>query len=49
MDVARVTVPVQKSDSMIENFSIQFAKKDAKTGVMNMGWDTTMVAVPISL
>ncbi len=49
LDVARVSVPVQKSDSVIENFSIQFAKKDAKTAVMNIGWDTTTVAVPISL
>ena len=49
LDVARITVPVQKSDAAIENFSIQFAKKDAKTGVMNMGWDSTMVAVPVEL
>jgi len=49
LDVARVTVPVQKSETPIENFSIQFAKKDAKTTTMYMGWDTVMVAVPISL
>ena len=54
LDVARLTVPVQKSDTVIDNFSIQFAKKDAqnwndKSVVMYMGWDTTMVAVPISL
>lgn len=49
LDVARVKVPVQKLDNALENFSIQFAKKDANTAVMNMGWDTTMVAVPISL
>ncbi|MBC3786709.1 DUF2911 domain-containing protein [Spirosoma utsteinense] len=49
LDVARVTVPVQKSETAIENFSIQFAKKDAKTATMYMGWDTTMVAIPISL
>ena len=49
LDVARVTVPVQKSDAVIENFSIQFAKKDAKTAMMYIGWDTTMVAVPVSL
>ncbi|RRB07798.1 DUF2911 domain-containing protein [Larkinella rosea] len=47
LDVARVTVPIQKSDSVIENFSIQFAKKDAKTATMYMGWDTVLVAVPI--
>ena len=49
LDVARVTVQVQKSETPLENFSIQFAKKDAKTTTMYMGWDTTMVAVPISL
>ena len=49
LDVARVTVPVQKSDAVIENFSIQFAKKDAKAGVMNVGWDNTMVTVPVEL
>jgi hypothetical protein len=49
LDVARINVPVQKSDSVIENFSIQFAKKDAKNATMYMGWDTTMVAVPIGL
>ena len=49
LDVARVKVPVQKLDSVVENFSIQFAKKDSKTATMYMGWDTTMVALPISL
>jgi len=48
LDVARVTVPVQKSDTALENFSIQFAKKDPKTATMYMGWDTTVVAVPMS-
>ena len=49
LDVARVTVPVQKSDTVLENFSIQFAKKDAKTALLNMGWDTTMASVPVGL
>lgn len=49
LDVVRVKVPVQKSEKVLENFSIQFAKKDAKNAVMNMGWDNTMVAVPIGL
>lgn len=49
LDVARVTAPVQKIETPLENFSIQFAKKDAKTATMYMGWDTTVVAVPISL
>lgn len=48
MDVVRFTVPVQKTEKPLENFSIQFAKKDAKTANMYMGWDNSMVAVPIS-
>ena len=49
MDVARVTVPTQKMDTPVENFSIRFAKKDDKTALMNMGWDTTMVSLPITI
>lgn len=49
LDVARMTVPVQKAETPLENFSIQFAKKDAKNFTMYMGWDTTMVAVPVGL
>lgn len=49
LDVARVTVPVQKTDAPVENFSIRFAKKDASTALMNMGWDTTMVSLPITI
>ena len=48
MDVARFTVPTQKTEKTLDNFAIQFAKKDAKTADMFMGWDNTMVAVPIS-
>lgn len=49
LDVARVNVPVQKSDAALENFSIQFAKKDAQNATMYVGWDNTMVAVPVGL
>lgn len=49
LDVARVNVPVQKLENPLENFSIQFAKKDAKTATMYLGWDTTVVAVPMGL
>jgi hypothetical protein len=48
LDVVHVNVPVQKMDTVLENFSIQFAKKDAKTATMYIGWDTVMVAVPVS-
>ncbi|MBC7570683.1 MAG: DUF2911 domain-containing protein [Spirosoma sp.] len=49
LDVARVTVPVQKMDTPVENFAIQFAKKDATTALMNIGWDTAMVSLPITI
>lgn len=47
LDVARVRVPVQKSSAVIEHFSIQFLKKTQKTITLFMGWDTTIVDVPI--
>ncbi|WP_423146444.1 DUF2911 domain-containing protein [Rubrolithibacter danxiaensis] len=47
-DVARVTVPVKKSDKVIEDFSIAF--KDAPNGAsMLMGWDQTIVEVPFTI
>nr|WP_293840098.1 DUF2911 domain-containing protein [uncultured Arsenicibacter sp.] len=49
LDVARITVPVQKTETPVENFSIQFVKKDAKNAVMNIGWDTTVIPVPVGL
>ncbi len=48
LDVARVTIPVQKAETVLENFSIRFVKKDAKNAVMYLGWDSTVVAVPVS-
>ncbi|GAB3165958.1 DUF2911 domain-containing protein [Telluribacter humicola] len=49
-DVIRVTAPVKKASEHIENFSIQFAKagNGANDAVMRMGWDQTMVEVPVS-
>lgn len=46
-DVARFTVPSQKStDAPIETFSIQFPK--GSDAIMRMGWDNTIVEVPIT-
>ncbi|MFT3701901.1 MAG: DUF2911 domain-containing protein [Agriterribacter sp.] len=45
-DVLRVTAPAAKSDSTIENFSIQFAKSD-DGAIMRLGWDNTVVNVPV--
>jgi len=45
-DLLRVTAPVEKSAGLIENFSIQFAKSgDGAT--MRLGWDNTVVNVPV--
>lgn len=48
-DVLRVNVPVKKSDAVIEHLSIQFAKSAEKEALLRMGWDTTLVELPISL
>jgi len=47
-DVLRVNVPAKKSDEVIEVFSIQFAKGITNNTVMSLGWDNTVVDVPIS-
>ena len=45
-DIARVVVPLTKTDKVIENFSITFA--DSTEGAnLFMAWDTTQVMVPI--
>jgi hypothetical protein len=49
LDVARVTVPVQPATSPIEHLSCRFVKKDAKTALLYLGWDTTVVAIPIEI
>ena len=46
-DVLSVKVPVKKAESIIENFTIQFAKKDEHNALMQLAWDTTIVEVPI--
>lgn len=47
-DVLRVTAPVKKSDAPIENFSIVFEKVSDKAAKMYLGWETTIVEVPVS-
>lgn len=47
-DVLRVNVPVKKPEGVIEDFSIKFRKVNDKEAMMMMGWDTTLVEVPIS-
>lgn len=45
-DVLRVTAPVEKASSVIEDFSIQFSKSDTGA-IMHFAWDDTVVSVPI--
>jgi hypothetical protein len=47
-DVLRVNVPVKKSETVIEDFSIKFRKGKDKEAIMMMGWDTILVEVPIA-
>jgi len=48
-DVLRVNVPVQKSEEMVEYFSMILTKSNnPNETIMRMGWDTTIVEVPIS-
>jgi len=48
-DVARVTVPVSaKPAELIENFSIVFTGDSANKAVMALGWENTVIEVPIT-
>lgn len=46
-DVLRITVPVQKTGTLVEPFTISFAKSATGADMM-MAWDEAMVTVPIS-
>jgi hypothetical protein len=48
-DVARVKVPVQKVATPVNVFSIMMEKGDANTILLDIAWDDSMVAMPISL
>lgn len=45
-DVIRITAQVKPLNATLENFTIQFAGKGGKEGVMKLAWDKTMVEVP---
>ncbi|CAG5071360.1 hypothetical protein DYBT9623_03405 [Dyadobacter sp. CECT 9623] len=47
-DVARVTVPVKSAEAPIENFSIVFEKSSDTAAKMFLGWDKTIVEVPVT-
>ncbi len=48
-DVLRVVVPVKITDQNIENFSIRFEKINDQSAKMILGWDHTIVEIPIGL
>ena len=48
-DLLRVTVPVKKTESVVENFTIQFGKGNNNTPVMKLAWDATLVELSIGL
>lgn len=48
-DVTRITVPVSpKPAELIENFSILFTGDSPSKAVMALGWENTVVEVPIT-
>lgn len=48
-NVATITVPTSKVDEVIENFSIALYEASPGTVHLKMGWDTTVVEVPLEL
>ncbi len=46
-DVIRFTVEAQSISKVIEAFSIRFEELGNNTAVMRMGWDQTMVEIPV--
>ncbi|MHA4738361.1 DUF2911 domain-containing protein [Dyadobacter sp. MSC1_007] len=47
-DVVRVTAYVKKAEAPIENFSIVFEKISDNSAKMFMGWENSVVEVPVS-
>ena len=47
-DILRVTVPVENSVEVIENFSIQLSKMSDSEAVIRLAWDTTLVESSIA-
>ena len=47
-DVIRFTVESKSIPEVLEAFSIRFADLGNNTAIMSMGWDQTMVEIPIS-
>ena len=48
-NVAEFSVPTEKTPSTVEALGILFDKKDDKNVHMIIGWDDTMVRIPVEL
>lgn len=48
-DVAKVTVPTQKSKEVIEALSISLYEKSTNVVHIKIGWDTTIAEIPVTL
>lgn len=46
-DVIRISVPALVAGETVENFAIRFSKNGNNGAMMRMGWDKTMVEVPL--
>jgi hypothetical protein len=46
-DILRVAVPTKNVSKVIENFSIKFEMGKEKEALMLLGWDNTVVVLPI--
>lgn len=47
-DVLRVTASATQTGTAVENFTIQFESKGEKQGTMELGWEKTVVEVPLT-
>lgn len=47
-DVIRFTVPTKSLSEVVESFSIKFEDLGSGNAVMRLGWDQTMVEIPIA-
>jgi hypothetical protein len=47
-DVIRFSVPAKSTEEVVESFSIRFEDLGNNSGVMRIGWDKTMVEIPVS-
>ena len=47
LDILKVNIPSRPNPNMLEQFTMAFTS-DSTSLLLNMGWDTTMISIPIS-